>query len=156
MAVKFVRAPNNFALIAAAIALLLLAAVGVESAVLNTNHYRVPVVFLAEGSIITAIQGMALLFVAVRRSQFAGVTAVIVAAFISFGVAFGVVVPLAFGRPAHVTWWTAIDLAIVAAILWPSIFPWDRTANKPVLFWMAVTFGTLTLLLGSAALLARL
>lgn len=156
MAAKLVRAPNSPILIVAGLALLLLAAVGVERAVLNTNHYRVPAVVLAEGSIVTAIQGIALLFVAVRRSQFVGVTAVIVAAFISFGVAFGVVMPLAFGRPAHLTWWTAIDLAIVTAILWPSIFPWDRTANKPVLFWMAVTFGTLTLLLGSAAILARL
>jgi len=156
MAVKLVRAPNSPILIVAGLALLLLAAVGVERAVLNPHHYRVPVVVLAEPSIITAIQGMALLFVAIRRSKFAGVTAVIVAAFISFGMAFGVVLPLAFGRPVHVTWWTAIDLAIVAAMLWPSIFPWDRTANKPVLFWMAVTFGTLTLLVASAVLLARL
>lgn len=156
MAAKLIGAPNSPILIVAGLALLGLGATGVVGAVLNPSHYRVPVLFLAEGSIIAAIQGMALLFVAIRRSRFAGVTAAIIAAWITFGVVFGIVAPLAFGLPAHVTWWTAIDLAIAAAILWPSIFPWDRIANKPVLYSMAVTFGTLTVLMGSAALLARL
>lgn len=156
MATKLVRAPNSPILIVAGLGLLVLGVVGVERVVLSTNHYRVPTWFFAEGPIVTAVQGLALLFVAVRRSKFAGVTAVIVAAFMTFRAAFGIVLPLIFGRSAHVTWWTAIDLAIVAALLWSSTFPWDRAANKPVLFWMAVTIGTLTLLFGSLAVLARL
>jgi hypothetical protein len=156
MATRLVRAPNSPILIVAGLALLVLGAVGVERVVLSTNHYRVPTWFFAEGPIVTAILGLALLFVAVRRSKFAGVTAVIVAAFITFRVAFGIVLALTFERSAHVTWWTAIDLAIVAALLWSSTFPWDRAANKPVLFWIVVTIGTLMLLCGSLAVLARL
>jgi hypothetical protein len=155
MAIKSIRAPNNHVLIAAGIALLLLAAFGAWRATAS-NPYSFPVmlwVFMHGGR--DAILGTALLLVALRKSQFAGATAVIVAAFISFGLAFGVVVPLAFGRPVHVTWWNAIDLAIVAAIVGPLLFPWSPNANKPVLFWMGLTFAILMLLGGSLAILAR-
>jgi len=156
MAAKFVRAPNNLALIAAGIALLLLATLGVRTAAANANHYRMPVVVLAGGAIENAILGAALLFVTLRRSRFAGATAVIVATIMTFNVVFGLVTPLAFGRSARVTWWTAIYLAIAASIAGPSLFPWNPTANKPVLFWMGLTIAALVILFGSLALLARL
>jgi hypothetical protein len=156
MAAKLVRAPNSHILIVAGLALLLLGAVGVERAVLNTHHYRVPVMLLAEGAVVNAVFGIALLYVAIRRSQFAGVTAVIIATFIAFAVVSQMVVSLAVWRPPHVTWWTAINLAIAGAIAWPSVFPWNWSANKPALIWMAATFGTLTFFFATLAILVRL
>lgn len=157
MAAKLVRAPNIPILIVAGSALLLLGAVGVEKALLNNNHYNgIVVQWLAEGPMVIAILGIALLYLALRRSRFAGIAAVIIATFLTFGVAFGIVMQLAVGRPRYVTWWTAIYLAIAGAIVWPSVFPWDQTANKPALFWMAVTFGTLTLLFIALAILVRI
>ena len=156
MSSRFVRAPNAPVLIAAGISLLLLAALRAEVVATTANTYRLPVMVRAGGVMIDAILGTALLSVALRRSQFAGATAVIVATFLVFGVVFGLVTPLVFGRSAHVTWWTAIYLAIAASIVGPSLFPWSPTANKPVLFWTGLTFATLTLLFVSVALLARL
>lgn len=110
---------------------------------------------LGVGAIRDAILGLALLFVALRRSQFAGVTAVIVATFLTFLVLASVLMSVAF-RPFHASWWDAIYLTIAVAILWPSLFPWSRSANKPVLFWMCLTFAAATLLFGSPIVLARL
>lgn len=156
MAVKFVRAPNSAILIAGGIALLLLAVRGAEMAVANTNHYGVPVVGLVVlGGAWNAILGAALLFATLRRSQFAGATAVIVASILMFGFVFNQVTSLAFGLTAHFSWWTAINLAIAASIVGPSLFPWSATANKPVLFWMGLTIAALVILFGSVALLAR-
>ena len=157
MASKFVRTPNSAVLIAGGIALLLLAVRGAWTAVASANHYQLPVVDLVViGGVWNAILGAALLFVAVRRSQFAGATAVVVATFLIFGVVFNRVTSLAFGLSAPLTWWTAIDLAIAASIVGPSLFPWSPTANKPVLFWMGLTIAALVILFGSLALLARL
>ena len=156
MAVKSVRSPNSIALIASGIALLLLAALGARMAAANANHYQMPMVFLAGGPIRNAILGAALLIVALRTSQFAGATAVIVATFITFSVVFGQVTSFAFGLPSHVTWWTAVYLVIAASLIGASLFPWSRFANKPALRLMGVTFAMLTLLVGSLALLARL
>jgi hypothetical protein len=156
MTLRLVRAPNRLVLIAAGIALLLLAALGAGSAAAAANHFRIPVMMLEGGPIKDAILGIALLFVALRGSQFAGATAVIVATFMIFGVVFGLVTPLAFGRYAHVTWWTAIYLAIAASIVGPSLFPWSPNANKPALILIGLTFATLTLLMVSLAVLARL
>jgi len=111
---------------------------------------------LEGGRILDAILGIALLFVALRGSQFAGATAVIVATFLTFGVVFGHVTSLAFGLSDRITWWTAVYPAIAASVVGPSLFPWRRTANKPALFLMGLTFATLTLLVGSVVLLARL
>ena len=139
MAVRFVRAPNSPALIAGGIALLLLAVRGAEMAAANANDYRMPVASLVVlGGASDAILGAALLFVALRRSQFAGAAAVIVATFLTFGIVLRHVTLLFFGTPGHVTWWTAVYLAIAATIVGPSLFPWSRRANKPVLFWMAI------------------
>jgi hypothetical protein len=151
MTVKFVRAPNNLVLIAAGIALLLLA---FRAGMVATNHLPTPLVV---GSFTRdAVLGAALLFVALRRSQFAGATAVIVATLLTFVV----VAPMAFESVAfgsvHVTWSMAIYLAIAAGVIAPSLFPWSGTANKPVLFWMGLTFAAVTLLLGTIALTARL
>jgi hypothetical protein len=157
MSAKFVRAPNSAVLIAGGIALLLLAVRGAEMAVANANHYRMPVVNLAVmGGAWDAILGAALLFVALRRSQFAGAAAVIVATFLTFGIVLRHVTSSFFGMPAHVTWWTAVYLAIAATVVGPSLFPWSRTANEPALFWMAVTIGATTLLLGTVVAMARL
>jgi hypothetical protein len=156
MQAKFVRAPNRAVLIVAGLALLLFAMVGIEGAVLNENHYRVPVMVLAEGAIMDALFGLALLYVAFRKSQFAGATAVVIATFLMFGILMDAFASVAFGLDFHVGWGKASAFAIAAAMLWASIFPWSPSANKPVFFWMALTFGGLTLLVGSAALLARL
>jgi len=157
MSVTFVRAPNSRVLIAGGIALLLLAARVAWTAAAIANDYGLPVVSLAvTGGAWDAIPGAALLFVVLRRSQFAGATAVIVATLLMFRVVFTHVTSLVFGRSAHVTWWTAVYLAIAAAVVGPSLFPWSRTANKPVFFWMGLTFATLTLLSGIVVLMARL
>lgn len=156
MPAKSLRAPTSPVLIVAGTALLLLAALGTRAAVLNASHYQVPVVVLAGGAIKQAILGMALLFVGVRQSKFAGPTAVIVATFITFGFALEFVGWLVFGTSVRVSWVAAINVAIAAGILWPSIFPWSWSANKPVFFWAGLTFGTLTLLFGTVILLARL
>jgi len=157
MASKFVRAPNSALLIASGIALLLLAGRGAWTAVASADRYRIPVVDLAViGGAWNAILGVALLFVAVRRSQFAGATAVVVATFLIFGIVFNRVTSLAFGLSAPLTWWTAIYLAIAVSIVGPSLFPWSPAANKPVLFWMGLTIAALVILFGSVALLARL
>jgi len=154
MAAKFVRAPNSPVLFAAGIALLLLAVLAAGRAA--ANHYQMPVVLLVAGHVTrNAILGAALLFVALRRSQFAGATVVIVATFLTFGVALAAFRSLAFGS-AQMTWWDGVDLAIAAAILWSSVFPWSRSANKPVLFWVALTFGAMALVVGTVAILARL
>jgi uncharacterized membrane protein YsdA (DUF1294 family) len=159
MTAKFVRAPNSAVLIAGGIALLLLAVSGVGMAAANANHYRIPVltlVFLVfMGGSGDAILGAALLFVALRRSQFAGATAVIVATVLAFGIVAKHVISLFFGTSAHVTWWTAVYLAIAAGLIGPSLFPWSPTANRPVLFWMGITIAALTILIGGLALLAR-
>jgi hypothetical protein len=71
-----------------------------------------------------------------------------------------VVAPLAFASVGlgsfHVTWFTAIHLAIAAGVIAPSLFPWSGAANKPVLFWMVLTFAAVTLLVGTSVLLVRL
>ncbi len=156
MTFKLVRAPTKPVLIAAGIALLLLATLGAGRAAANANHYRMPVIMLEIGPIKDGIFGIALLFVSLRGSQFAGATAVIVATFITFGVVFVHVTSLAFGLSDHITWWTAVYLAIAASVVGSSLFPWSRTANKPALYLMALTFSTLTILMGSVVLLARL
>jgi hypothetical protein len=155
MPAKSIRAPNSFVLIAAGTALLLFAELGTRAAVMSANHY-VPVMALAGGPIIDAILGISLLFAGLRQSQFAGVAAVIVATLIIFSLALKYFGWLVFGAPARVSWWTAIEVALVAGILWPSIFPWSWSANKPVLLWAGLTFGAQTLLLGTIILLARL
>jgi hypothetical protein len=156
MTLKFVRAPNRLVLIAAGIALLLLATLGARAAAVNPNPYQIPIVLRAEGAIRDAILGGALLFVALRTSRFAGATAVIVATFMTFLVVFGHVTSLAFGLSDRITWWTAVYPAIAASVVGASLFPWSRIANKPALFLMGLTFATLTLLVGSVVLLARL
>jgi hypothetical protein len=67
MSVKFVRAPNDPVLIAAGTALLLLAAR--NTTVAAAGHYPMPVVVTS--GIGNAVLGTALLFVVLRRSQFA-------------------------------------------------------------------------------------
>lgn len=115
-----------------------------------------PALLLVAGHITrNAILGAALLFIALRRSQFAGATVVIVATFLTVGVALPALGSLTFGS-VQMTWLDGIDLAIAVAILWPSIFPWSRSANKPVLFWVALTSGAMALLVGTVAILARL
>jgi len=103
-----------------------------------------------------AIFGAALLFAALRKSQFAGAAAIIVATFLTLGV----VAPIAFDSVAfesvHQTRWMAIDLAIATIVIAPSLFPWSGSANKPVLFWIGLTIGATALLLLTAAVLARL
>lgn len=154
MAAKFVRAPNSPVLFAAGIALLLLAVLAAGRAA--ANHYQMPALLLVAGHITrNAILGAALLFIALRRSQFAGATVVIVATFLTVGVALPALGSLTFGS-VQMTWLDGIDLAIAVAILWPSIFPWSRSANKPVLFWVALTSGAMALLVGTVAILARL
>ena len=157
MAVKVVRAPNNAVLIAGGIALLLLAVRGAGMAVADANHYPIPLVSrVVLGGALDAILGIALLFVALRKSQFAGATAVVVATFLTFGFAmkaFGFVV---FGLAFHPGWVGAFDLAIVAAIVGPLLFPWNPNASRSVFFWMGLTFAMLTLLVGSLVVLARL
>lgn len=153
---RFVRAPNASLLIAAGVALILLAMLNAGMAVPHANNYRIEmVVALAIGVLRNATLGMALLFVAIRRSQFAGATAVIVATFLIFGVALNAFASLAFSS-VDLSWWSLIDLAIAAAILWPSLFPWSLSANRPILFLIASTFGALSLIGGSLAMLARL
>src|SRR5260221_9728959 len=157
MAVRFVRAPNNAVLIAGGIALLLLAVRGAGMAAANANDYRISVVHLVVlGGAWNAILGAALLLVALRRSQFAGAAAVIVATLMTFSVVFGLVASFAVRLSARLTWWTAVYLAIAATVVGPSLFPWSRTANKPALFWMGLTIGATTLLFGTVVLMARL
>ena len=86
MSVKVVRAPNNPVLIGAGIALLLLAAWGVSGApaAAKALQYRLPMVVLAGGAIRDGILGIALLYVALRRSKFAAATTVVVAALLTF------------------------------------------------------------------------
>ena len=150
---RIVRSPKSPVLIAAGIAFLLLATAAMKAQ--SWYDYRVPVVVLAIPILEYAILGTALLIVAILRSRFAGVVAVIVATFITFEVVAGAVLPLAFGGSARVNWLSAINLAIAGAILGTSAFPWNWPANKLVLFWMGLTFGTLTLLFGTVVLLAR-
>lgn len=157
MTSKLVRAPNSVVLIAGGIVLLLLAVRGAWTAVANANHYHLTVADLVViGGAWNAILGAALLFIAVRRSQFAGAIAVVVATFLFLAVVFNCITSLAFGLSAPLTWWAAIYLAIAASIVGPSLFPWSPTANKPVLFWMGLTIAALVALFGSLALLARL
>lgn len=153
---RFVRAPNAGLLVAAGVTLVSLAMFDAGMAVAHANNYRIElVVALAAGVLKNATLGMALLFVAIRRSQFAGAAAVIVATFLIFGVALHVFTSLAL-RSVDISRWTLIDLAIAAVILWPSLFPWSLSANKSVLFWFALTFGALSLIGGTLAMLARL
>jgi hypothetical protein len=157
MAAKFVRAPNSAILIAGGIALLLLAVSGAVMAAASTNHYRMPVLTLVFiGGAWDAILGAALLFVALRRSHFAGATAVIVATVLTFGIVAKHAISLFFGTSAHVTWWTAGYLAIAAGLIGPSLFPWSWNANKPMLFWMALTIAASIILISGLALLARI
>jgi hypothetical protein len=67
-----------------------------------------------------------------------------------------IVTSVALRVPLHVTWWNGIILAIAVTILWPSVLPWSNSTNKPVFFWMSLTFGAMALLLGTFAVLARL
>jgi hypothetical protein len=158
MTAKFVRAPNRPVLVGAALAFLLFAAWGVQNAAATVValNYRMPLWILAAGAIRDAIFGIALLYVALRKSQFAGATAVVIATFLIFGIALDAFASVAFGLAFHIGWGKVETVAIAGAILWPSVFPWSRSANKPVLFWMALTFGLLTLLMGSAMILVRL
>lgn len=157
MAAKVVRVSNSALPTAGGIALLLLAFRGAAMAIANAGRYGMPVGAAAlMGGGLDAIFGAALVVVALRKSQFTGVTAVIVATSLLFSFAFSHVSSLAFGLSAHFTLWTAIDLAIAGVIIWPSLFPWSSTANKPTFFWMGLTVAVWTLILGSLALLARL
>ncbi|MEO6042041.1 MAG: hypothetical protein ABIP41_09080 [Croceibacterium sp.] len=165
MPVKLVKSPNNFVLIATGIALLLMA---LRAGMAAASHYPIPVdgvggeaAAVALSCTRDAILGTALLFVALRKSRFAGATAVIAATLLLFGVAlrmfvFAVVAsaPMAFAS-FRVSWSVAIDLAIAGSLLAPLLFPWSGTANKRVFFWMAITFASATLLIGSLAFLAR-
>ena len=155
MAAKFVRAPNSPILIAAGIALLLLATFAAGKAA--ANHYPMPLVLLVAGHVIrNAVLGAALLFVAIRRSPYAGATAAIVATLLTFGVVPQMAIASMANGSVHLTWLMTIDLAIAATVIVPSLFPWNGTANKPVLFWMGLTIAAAMLLIGSAGLLARL
>jgi hypothetical protein len=158
MSVKAVRAPSSPVLIAAGIALFLLATLGAPraAAVAKALQYRVPVLVLAEGSIRDAIFGMALLYVALRRSKFAGTTAVIVATFLMFVIVWPIAFDLVAFASVHTSWWGAIYLAIAATLLWPSLFPWSWSANRPVFVRMGLTIAAITLPLGCSALLVRL
>jgi hypothetical protein len=155
MATRSIRTPNNGILIAAAITLLYLATFRAWRATVS-NPYSIPVVpWVAMHCARDAILGIALLIVALRKSQFAGAIAVIVATLLMFTVALPVVTDMAFGLAFHPSWWAALYLAIAAAIAGPLLFPWSSNANRPVFLWMGLTFGTMTLLLGSVAILAR-
>ena len=157
MAAKAVRASDSALPIAGGTALLLLALRGAATAIAELGHYGMPVgaaAFMGGGW--DAIFGAALVIVALRKGQFAGVTAVIVATSLLFRFAFSNIASLAFGLSTHFTWWTAIHLAIAVVIIWPTLFPWSSTANKPTFFWMRLTVASWTLMLGSLALLARL
>lgn len=159
MSFKFVRAPNSPVLIAAGIALLLLVLQAVFNAgqtVAFARIHHIPVMVLAGGPAIEAIFGMALLYVALRKSQFAGAVAVVIATFLIFGIAMDAFASVAFGLAFHLSWGKVIYMAIATAILGSLIFPWSWSANKPVLLWMALTFGLLTLLMGSLMILVRL
>jgi hypothetical protein len=154
--VKFVRAPNKISLLAAAIALVLLATLSARAALANAHHYRVPGVILAGGAIRDVVFAAALLFAALSRSRFAGPTSTIIATLLTFVVTAPLVIHfVAFGS-VHPSWWDAIYLALAAAIAGPSLFPWSASANWPVLFCVVLTFAAATLLLGSAAVVARL
>jgi hypothetical protein len=156
MATKFVRAPNSAVLITGGIALVLLAARGAWSAT-RSNPYSIPLVpWVAMHGALDAVLGTALLFVALRKSRFAGTTAVIVATFLTFSIAMKAFGSAAFGLAFHLGWADAFDLAIIAAIVGPLLFPWNSNTNRPVFFLTGLTFGTLTLLFGSLAVLARL
>ena len=156
MATKVVRAPNNQILIAAGVTLLVLAAFGAWTAT-TSNPYSIPVVswVIIRGGR-DAVLGAALLFAALRKSRFTGATAVIVATVLMSGIAMKAFASAAFGLVFHLAWGDAFDLAIAAAIVAPLLFPWNSNANKPVLFWAGLTFATLTLLVGSLAVLARI
>lgn len=156
MATKFVKAPDNRVLSAAGTVFLLLAAFGVWRATAS-NPYSIPIalwVFMLSGR--DAILGTALLFVAVRKSQFAGAVAVIVATVLLFRIAMNAFMAAAFGLAFHPDWWDAFDVAIVAAMIAPLLFPWSPNASRPVFFWMGLTFATLTILFGSLAIAVRL
>jgi hypothetical protein len=121
MATKSVRAPNNYVLIAAGIALLVLAAFGVWTA-LASNAYPIPVLGrVVIGGSWDAILGAALLFVALRRSQFAGATAVIVATLLMFAVAFHLVMNVVIGS-LHVGWRSGINLVMQRPSFGPCCF----------------------------------
>ena len=100
--------------------------------------------------------GAALLVVALRRSQFAGATAVIVATVITFGFVLYHVTSLVFGLSDHISWWSAVYPVIAASLLGASLFPWSRPANNPALFLMGLIFAILTLLFGTVTFLARM
>jgi len=155
MAANSVKAPNNHVLIAAGVALLFLAAFGVWTALVS-NPNSIPIASRGViGGAVDALLGAALLFVVFHKSQFAGTTAVIVATFLAFTVASGLVADVLLGS-LDVSLRTGINLLIAATILWPMLFPWSWSANRPVLFRMAATCGAITLLLGTVVMLARL
>ena len=156
MASKFVRATNRPVLIAAGMAFLFLAIRDARVAMTFARLYRIPLPMVAGAVVKDVILGVALLFVSIGRSQFAGVTAVIAATILIFSVTLKIFISLMVEGGIPLSWWNGIYLALAFAMLWPSFFPWSRSANKPALFWMAMTFGLLTVLLGGLALLARL
>jgi hypothetical protein len=156
MQTKFVRTPNRPVLIVAGLALLLLAITAIEAGAVNANHYRVPLIVLAESGIIDAFFGLALVYAALRKNQFAGATAVVIATFLVFGILMHALMAVTFRLPFGLGWERVLTIAIAGALLSQSIFPWSRSANKPVFFWMALTFGSLAILFGSVVLLARL
>jgi len=156
MAVRSIRAPNSLVLIAAGIALLLLAVLGTRTAVASAHLYRIPVWALSGNAITNAMFGAALLVVALRRSQFAGATAVIVATVITFVFVLYHVTSLVFGLSDHISWWSAVYPVIAASLLGASLFPWSRPANKPALLLMGLIFAILTLLFGTVTFLARM
>ena len=151
MSATSVRSPNNPILITAGIALLLMAIAIMKGA--PWDNYRIPVAVIAIPALEYVIFAIALLYVGLRRSPFAGATATVIATFILFGLVLKFV-PLAFGGSVHVTWLTAANLAIVVAVLGPLVFPWSPS-NKPALLWLGLTFGALALVTGAAILLAR-
>jgi hypothetical protein len=155
MASKLVRANSRTVLIAAGVAFLVLAMSAAQSAIVMAHRYQIPLWMVSGGAIRDVILGLGLVFFSIRRSKFAGAMAVIAATFLLFGLALRIFTSLA-SASVHFSWWNGIDVALAIAILWPSIFPWSRSANTPVLFWMTLTFGALTLVFGTVAILARL
>ena len=156
MTSKSIRTPNSLLLIAAGTALLLVGAAGAANALSNAHHYRIPILEMSGGAIRDAILGTALVFVAIRKSQFAGATAIIVATVLVFFLAMSAVASMVVAGSFHVTPWKAIYLAIAAGIFCSALLPWNQSANKPVFFCTALTFAGAMLLVGCAAVVARL
>lgn len=156
--VKSIRAPSGPVLIAAGIAFLLHAALGVQVAatVTKTIQYRAPTWLLAGSAIRNGILGLALIWVALSRSRYAGATAVVVGTLVIFSVASTIVTDMTFGLAFHPSWWTALDLTIATILLWSAVLPWNDVVSKPALSCMTITLGALSVLVSAVIALARL